>query len=185
MPAEVIPRSGGDAEVAAPFDGRLVVSSPPVIGQRVTQGQVLAELLPLTSAPSDLAGLELAREEATATLELARRDRERAERLVAAGAAPAKRLDEARTAESNAAARLKAAETRLAQYDTSSAAAGGAQGAKLFALRAPIAGVVQQADAARRGERQRRRDSVSHCGPGSRCTSQPSCRNRSCPAWLP
>ena len=147
VPAEVIPRSGGDAEVAAPFDGRLVVSSPPVIGQRVTQGEVLAELLPLTSVPSDLAGLELAREEATATLELARRDRERAERLVAAGAAPAKRLDEARTAESNAAARLKAAATRLAQYDTSSAAAGGAQGAKLFALRAPIAGVVQQADA--------------------------------------
>ena len=54
-----------------PFDGRLVVSSPPVIGQRVTQGEVLAELLPLTSVPSDLAGLELAREEATATLELA------------------------------------------------------------------------------------------------------------------
>jgi RND family efflux transporter MFP subunit len=147
VPAEVIPRSGGQAEVAAPFDGRLVVSSPPVIGQRVTQGQVLAELLPPTSAPSDLAGLELAGEEAAATLELVRKDRERAERLVTAGAAPAKRLDEARAAEANAAARLKAAETRLAQYDTSSAAAGDTRGAKLFALRAPITGVIQQADA--------------------------------------
>jgi RND family efflux transporter MFP subunit len=147
VPAEVIPRSGGEAEVAAPFGGRLVVSSPPVIGQRVTQGQVLAELLPPTSAPSDLAGLELAREEAAAALELARRDRERAERLVGAGAAPAKRLDEARTTEANAAARLRAAETRLAQYDTSSAAAADARGVKLFALRAPITGVIQQADA--------------------------------------
>jgi membrane fusion protein, heavy metal efflux system len=147
VPAEVIPRSGGEAEVAAPFDGRVVVSSPPVIGQRVTQGQVLAELLPPTSSPSDLAGLELARDEAAATLELAGRDRERAERLVGAGAAPAKRLDEARTAESKAAARVRAAETRLAQYDTSSAAASDLRGVKLFALRAPITGVIQQTDA--------------------------------------
>jgi cobalt-zinc-cadmium efflux system membrane fusion protein len=147
VPAEVIPRSGGEAEVTAPFDGRLVVSSPLVIGQQVSQGQVLAQLLPPTSAPSDLAGLQLAKDEATAVLELARKDRERAERLVNAGAAPAKRLDEARTAESNAAARLKAAEARLAQYDISSAAVGDSNGAKLFALRAPITGVIQQVDA--------------------------------------
>jgi len=153
VPAEVIPRSGGQAEVSAPFDGRLVVSSPsnivqPVIGQRVTQGQVLAELLPPTSAPSDLAALELAKEEARAALQLATRDRERAERLVAGGAAPARRLDEARTVETTAEARLRAADTRLAQYDTSSAAATDPRGVKLFALRAPIAGVIQETHAA-------------------------------------
>ena len=37
VPAEVIPRSGGQAEVTVPFDGRLVVSNPPVIGRRVAQ----------------------------------------------------------------------------------------------------------------------------------------------------
>ena len=148
VPAEVIPRSGGQAEVTAPFDGRTVVSSPPVIGQRVSQGQVLAELLPPTSAPSDLALLELAGDEARAALELARRDRERAERLVAAGAAPTRRLDDARTAELTAEARLKAAETRMAQYDTSSAAAPDPRGVKLFALRAPISGVIHEAHAA-------------------------------------
>jgi RND family efflux transporter MFP subunit len=148
VPAEIIPRSGGEAEVNVPFDGRLVVSEPPIIGQRVTQGQVLAQLLPPTSTPSDLASLELATEEARAALQLARRDRERAERLVAAGAVPNRRLEEARTIESTAEARVRAAESRMAQYDTSSAAEASPQGAKLFALRAPISGVIQETHAA-------------------------------------
>lgn len=58
VPAEVMPRSGGGAEVTVPFDGRLVTSDLPIIGQRVSQGQVLANLLPPTSAPSDLSLLE-------------------------------------------------------------------------------------------------------------------------------
>jgi RND family efflux transporter MFP subunit len=148
VPAEVTPRSGGEAEVSVPFDGRLVVSDPPVIGRRVTQGQVLAELLPPTSTPSDLASLELAAEEAREALQLARIDRERAERLVAAGAVPARRLEVARAAEVTAQARQKAAETRMAQYDTSSAAEASPRGAKLFALRAPISGVIQESHAA-------------------------------------
>jgi membrane fusion protein, heavy metal efflux system len=148
VPAEVIPRSGGSAEVTVPFSGRLVASSLPVIGSRVTQGQVLAELLPPTSAPSDLASIESTQIQATAELTLARRDRERAERLVAVGAAPAKRLDEARTAEATAEARLEAANARLGQYDTSSTAEGLATGARLFALRAPISGTIAQAHAA-------------------------------------
>jgi RND family efflux transporter MFP subunit len=96
-----------------------------------------------------LAGLQLTKDEAEAALQFARRDRARAERLVAAGAGPAKRLDEARTTEATAEARLRAADTRLAQYDTSSAATpADARGAKLFALRAPISGVIQEAHAA-------------------------------------
>jgi RND family efflux transporter MFP subunit len=81
-------------------------------------------------------------------IQLARKDRERAERLVAVAAAPAKRLDEARTVEATAEARLKTAEVRLAQYEASSAADGNPGGAKLFALRAPISGVIVLADAA-------------------------------------
>jgi RND family efflux transporter MFP subunit len=148
VPAEVIPRSGGEAAVSVPFDGRLVGADLPVIGSLVTQGQVLASLLPPTSAPSDLSSLELARNEASLALQLARRDRERAERLVEVGAAPARRLDEARTAEATAASRLSAAETRIAQYDASSAAAINPHGVKLFALRAPITGVVVRTNAA-------------------------------------
>lgn len=141
VPAEVLPRSGGEAEVSVPFDGRLVGSNLPVIGARVTQGQVLASLLPPTSAPSDLSTLELARDEASLALQLARKDRERAERLVQSGAAPAKRLDEARTFEATVEARLRAAHARIAQYDASSSAKAHS-GARLFALRAPISGIV-------------------------------------------
>ena len=148
VPAEVIPRSGGQAEVTVPFDGRIVASTLPVIGTAVTQGQVLASILPPTSSPTDLASLDLAKNEATLALQLARKDRERAERLVQAGAAPAKRLDEARTVEATAEARLKAAEIRLSQYEASSAAEANPKGAKLFALRAPISGNIVETHAA-------------------------------------
>ncbi|MEX2262717.1 MAG: efflux RND transporter periplasmic adaptor subunit [Bryobacteraceae bacterium] len=148
VPAEVIARSGGEVEVTVPFDGRLVASTLPVIGASVRQGQVLASILPPTSSPGDLASLELAKSEVSLSLQLARKDRERAERLVNAGAAPAKRLDEAQTIEATAEARLKAAETRLAQYEASSSAETNPQGAKLFALRAPISGVIVETHAA-------------------------------------
>lgn len=147
-PAEVTARSGGEAEVTAPFDGRLVGANLPVIGQRVQAGQTLAQLVPPTSTPADLASLELSRNEAALALELARKDRERAERLVGAGAAPAKRLDEARTLEATQQARLRAAEARLEQYEASSSAEGGAKASRLFALRAPITGTVTAAAAA-------------------------------------
>jgi membrane fusion protein, heavy metal efflux system len=148
VPAEVLPRSGGETEVTAPFDGRLVVENVPAIGARVQQGQVLASLLPPTSTPSDLASLKLNRDETQLALELARKDRERAERLVKSGAAPAKRLDEALTVEATQQARLRASDERLAQYDNSSFAGGVAQGAKLFSLRAPISGVLTLVDVA-------------------------------------
>src|SRR6185503_18631765 len=56
--------------------------------------------------------------------------------------------DEARTVEATAEARLTAAETRLAQYDSSSAAETDLRGAKLFALRAPISGIITESHAA-------------------------------------
>jgi membrane fusion protein, heavy metal efflux system len=67
--------------------------------------------------------------------------------LTAAGAAPGKRLDEARAAEEQAKARLAAAEASLAQYN--SARAGGATDAEgLFVVRAPVTGVIAQREAA-------------------------------------
>jgi RND family efflux transporter MFP subunit len=67
--------------------------------------------------------------------------------LTSAGAAPAKRLEEARSAEEQARARLTAAEASLAQYDA--ARAGRATDIEgLFVLRAPVSGVIAQRNAA-------------------------------------
>ena len=145
--ARVEARPGGAADVVAPIDGRLtrVVDVP--LGASVSRGQELARLLPPPSVPGDLPQLQRARAEAQTALALATRDRERAERLTSAGAAPGRRLDEARAAEEQAKARFAAAEASLAQYNV--ARAGGATDAEgSFVIRAPVSGVIAQRDAA-------------------------------------
>ncbi len=143
VPAEVMARSGGDAEVATPFDGRVVFDRAPIVGMSIEAGQILASLVLPTNAAGDLPTLELAKAESAQSLELASRDRMRAERLTAAGAVPARRLEEARTLEANLAARLRAAEARLAQYESSRTADDGPLGGKRFAVRAPIGGILE------------------------------------------
>jgi cobalt-zinc-cadmium efflux system membrane fusion protein len=147
VPARVEARPGGAADVVAPIDGRLtrVVEVP--LGAAVARGQELARLLPPPSVPSDLPQLRRARAEAQSALALAIRDRERAERLTAAGAAPEKRLDEARSAEELATARLTAADASLAQYNATRAG-GATDAAGLFIIRAPVSGVIAERDAA-------------------------------------
>jgi RND family efflux transporter MFP subunit len=86
--------------------------------------------------------LEFALAEAKADLGHARRDRERAERLLAAGAVPAKRLVEAQHEETVVTARLKAAQQRLGQYEDTRRADGALPSQSLFTLRSPISGVV-------------------------------------------
>jgi cobalt-zinc-cadmium efflux system membrane fusion protein len=140
VPAEVSPRSGGEADVIAPLAGRLAGEALPVLGARVAQGQVLASVIPPAPVPNDRAVLDLAKAEAEAALEYARRDRDRASRLVEAGAAPRKRLEEAATAETIAEARLRAAEQRIRQLEASLAAE--AAGSPAFAIRAPVSGTV-------------------------------------------
>ena len=143
VPAEVRARTGGEAEVIAPVGGRIAVSGAiPAIGTAVQKGQVLARITPRTATPSDRAALESAVAEAKAALSLAQHDRERAERLLNAGAVPSKRLDEAKAAESTAHARFEAAQARLKQHESSRSAEGDGPGESQFLLRAPIAGVV-------------------------------------------
>jgi len=147
VPARIEARPGGAADVVAPIDGRLTRVVEVALGASVSRGQELARLLPPPSAPADLPQLQRARAEAQTALALATRDRERAERLTSAGAAPAKRLDEARSAEEQAQARVTAAEASLAQYNA--ARAGGATDAEgSFIVRAPVSGVIAQRDAA-------------------------------------
>ena len=146
VPGEIAPAPGGEADVLAPIDGRLVTVVPVAEGAAVTRGQELARIQPPPGAPADLPQLEGRRAEATAAVEFATRDRERAERLVAAGAAPQKRLDEARAAEASAAASLRAAEAQLQQFNTSRDAGTGST-AGSFVVRAPIGGVIVRRDA--------------------------------------
>jgi membrane fusion protein, heavy metal efflux system len=146
VPAEVSPRSGGEVDVTAPLPGRLAGDSLPTLGMRVTQGQTLASVIPTTSLPNDRAAFDLAKAEAEAAVEFARKDRDRASRLVEAGAAPRKRLEEASTAVTIAEARLRASEERIRQFESSRAADGNA-GSPAFAIRAPIAGTVVAASA--------------------------------------
>ena len=142
--AEISPRVGGEAQVTVPFHGRLASSTLPPPGTAVAKGQVLATLIPPTSNPSELPALELAKAEADAALQLARKDRQRAERLLNAGAAPARRLDEARYAEQTAEARVMAATARLEQYRATREAEGEQPSVKTFLLRAPISGLVME-----------------------------------------
>jgi membrane fusion protein, heavy metal efflux system len=147
VPARLEARPGGTADVVAPIDGRLTGVVEVALGASVSRGQELARLLPPPSAPADLPQMQRALAEAQTALALATRDRERAERLTTAGAAPGRRLDEAQSAEQQAKARLTAAEASLAQYNA--ARTGGAtDAAGLFIIRAPVSGVIAQRDAA-------------------------------------
>jgi membrane fusion protein, heavy metal efflux system len=147
VPARIDPRPDGAADVVAPLNGRLTMVANVALGAPVQRGQELARLLPPPAVPGDLPQLQRSVSEAQTGLTLATRDRERAERLTAAGAAPAKRLDEARAAEEQAKARVTAAEASLAQYNA--ARSGGAtEAAGLFIVRAPLAGIVAQRQAA-------------------------------------
>jgi RND family efflux transporter MFP subunit len=147
VPARLEARPGGAADVAAPIDGRLTRVLDVALGTSVSRGQELARLLPPPAVPGDLPQLQRARADAQTALALATRDRERAERLTSAGAAPEKRLDEARSAEEQAKARVTAAEASLAHYNV--ARTGGSTDAEgLFVIRAPLGGVIAQRNAA-------------------------------------
>jgi len=145
--AETLPRTGGEAAVIAPLAGRIIAEKTFPVGTPVEKGAELFSIVPPTGAAADLPGLQLAEAEAKVALEQAQRDRARAERLVTAGAVPARRLEEARTMEATVQARLQAAQTRLAQYEATRTADGVETGAKRFLVRAPISGIVSESGA--------------------------------------
>jgi membrane fusion protein, heavy metal efflux system len=148
VPAEIRPRTGGEAQITAPVSGRLSGNSTvPPVGTRVSKGQIIARIIPRTAMPADLASIESAVTEAKTELAIARKDRERAERLLAVRAVPEKRLDEARAAETTAEARLKSAQARFAQHEASRSSDGDGIGCSAFLLRSPISGVIAEAHA--------------------------------------
>jgi cobalt-zinc-cadmium efflux system membrane fusion protein len=146
VPGEVQARAGSQGDVVAPLDGRLVQATTIPIGHAINKGQTVAQIAPPTSAPADLPALQLAKVEAENALRFATRDRERVQRLVDAGAVPGRRLDEARHIEATAAARLKTAEERIAQYETTREASADPV-SRWFAVKAPLSGTVLESRA--------------------------------------
>jgi RND family efflux transporter MFP subunit len=142
--AETLPRTGGEAVVTSPAAGRLIVERSFAVGTTIEIGTELAGILPPAGPTTDLASLQLAETEAKVSLEQAQRDRARAERLLTAGAVPARRAEEARAIEATAQARLQAAQTRLAQFDSTRSGDGKDAGVKRFVVRAPISGVLAE-----------------------------------------
>lgn len=123
VPGQIAAAAGRQAEVSAPITGLLDAGSiarAPAPGQRAARGQVLAVVAPsLGEGGSSYA-------EARATLREASDEYERAKRLLAAEAAPARRVREAEI-------RLQAAREALAGL--------GGQAGRV-PVRAPISGVV-------------------------------------------
>ncbi|HEY0995631.1 MAG TPA: efflux RND transporter periplasmic adaptor subunit [Gemmatimonadaceae bacterium] len=119
------PAAGRHAEVTAPISGLVDaggVARSPAPGQRVARGQVLATLTPSLGEGGS------AYAEARARLAEAENEFQRARRLVAAEAAPARRLADAEI-------RLRAAREALAGFG------GGAEAGRI-AVRSPVSGVV-------------------------------------------
>jgi cobalt-zinc-cadmium efflux system membrane fusion protein len=137
---EIRPVSGREARLTAPASGRVMLGNPPpLLGAKVTKGQVLASIAPRLSAGGDRATMAADAGAATAEVDAARAELARAERLVADQAAPAKAVDEARTRLRVAESRLAGARGRLSQYDAS---ASGTGGGRAFQVRSPIAGTL-------------------------------------------
>ena len=148
IPAEIQPRTGGEAEVTTPVAGRLAADLPPrPVGSVVGRGDALAQVVPRSEHADDRPALELAVAEARDALELARAAHARVERLVEVGALPARRRLEARLASQTAGARLTAAEAHLAHLDSTRRGEGEGTEDTRFVLRAPMRGVVAESAA--------------------------------------
>ena len=149
VPAVIEPLTGGEAIVSAPADGRFGTSQLPAVGDEVVAGQVLGRFEPrLSENTDDHATLVANVAAAQADVEAARLDLDRAQKLLAERAVPARRVTDAQRATTVAEARLTAAQSRLAQRDET-LRSGGSAGGNTFVLRAPIAGRVAEVHAAR------------------------------------
>ena len=123
-PGEIVPPDGSLVRVSAPVEGIAAAASnreAPSVGDRVSLGDVLAILAP-TSQDGGFA-------QSRGRVERLRREVQRDSTLFAAGAIPARRLEEARHD-------LEIAEAELV------AMGGGTDGAYQLTLRAPMSGVI-------------------------------------------
>ena len=102
VPARIEARPDGAADVVAPIDGRLRSVANVPLGATVTRDRNWRGCCRRHASQPTCRNCSARKRRRRPALALATRDRERAERLTSAGAAPAKRLDEARAAEEQA-----------------------------------------------------------------------------------
>lgn len=134
------PRSGGEAVIHAPANGKLVLKSKaaPHVGERVEKGAVLGAFVPRLAQAQDPARLELALQKAGLKHQFAREEVTRLEGLFKMEAIPQNRLRKAVLEAENARAELDAAQKRLDQ--TASLQDSGQASAVL--IKSPLSGVV-------------------------------------------
>lgn len=145
VPAIVRPRGGAEGSAVSPVRGYLKSSTPlPIPGQMVQKGQLLATVLAFTSTPQDPAGLELDLRQSETDLSQARQIRDRLEKLLSERAIPARRVEEARSEENRAKAKMETAKARLVQYEQSRSGNSDDEGPSrnAFQIKAPIDGMV-------------------------------------------
>jgi cobalt-zinc-cadmium efflux system membrane fusion protein len=147
VPATIEPLTGGEAVVAAPAAGRFLADSLLSVGAPVRAGQTLGRLEPRLASTDDRTTLAAEVTQAQVALDGARAEQERAERLLAERAVPARRVEDARRAVASAESRLRAAEARIAQRDETLRSGGSARTGNAFALRAPITGRLAEVSA--------------------------------------
>jgi RND family efflux transporter MFP subunit len=149
----VIPRQQGRAQVTSPVAGRVTTQSAeriPAPGTVVRRGQLLAEVeqtytaLERVQLDVGYAGAGGAAQEAKAALDAAAAEYQRSQTLFTAKIVSRKRVEEAKAAWLQAQSRFETAQRQATSYGTATVASG--KQLRRFALTAPIAGVVVQAD---------------------------------------
>lgn len=143
---------GRESEVFSPFAGRLIAagSGPPGTGTAVKQGQVLAELEQLLTAPertqyaSQVTQLDAAATQAQQEVDLRRVELDRAKQLYDGGAIPLKQVQTAEFNLRQAESRFQSALTAAAEFRSLLSAQG--SGPRRVSIVAPISGTVVTSD---------------------------------------
>lgn len=148
VPATIEPRAGGSVEVRAPTAGRIASGGGRAVGTRVSRDEPLVELIVRNERLGERPVLTLELANAEAELRLAQQTRARVEKLAAAGAIPARRLDEARLGETNAQARVDIVREQLRHLDLSRTGEGSGEPGERVVARAPLSGVIADSQAA-------------------------------------
>ena len=105
-------------------------------------GENLGTIIPLWDGPPNRSALQLPLDEARVALESATRERQRVERLLAVGAIPARRLQDAEAQVAVAVARNKVAQERMAYYEATRRDDPHRESQSAFSIRSHLTGVV-------------------------------------------
>lgn len=133
--AEVLAPADAGADIPSPADGYIAAIDLVRAGDSVEAGELLGYLVPRLGDTTDLGDALVGLQRARSQLQLSEQELERTKDLVAQGAVPERRLQEAQQAYAIAQAEWKAAQARIEQRQSGNQQAG-------LALRAPVAGEV-------------------------------------------